>query len=123
MTDEQIAAWKVERDIARGISDENERSKALQKVYDHRDEMQMTCIAHQSRRQKEMIGDITELKAKLSSQEIVLRSCQESDKEFRTMKERGKGAIWGARLFIALAGVVGFETLKGIVSALQSICH
>lgn len=52
MTDEQIKAWKVERDIARAIENESDRNKALQTAYDHRDEMLMTCIAHQSERVK-----------------------------------------------------------------------
>lgn len=53
MTDEQIKAWKVERDMARAIDNENDRNKALQTAYDHRDEMMMTCIAHQSKRVKD----------------------------------------------------------------------
>lgn len=53
MTDDQIKAWKVERDMARAIENENDRNKALQTAYDHRDEMMMTCIAHQSKRVKD----------------------------------------------------------------------
>lgn len=52
MTDEQIKAWKHERDMARAIENEADRNKALQTAYDHRDEMMMTCIAHQSGRVK-----------------------------------------------------------------------
>ena len=52
MNDDQIKAWKVERDMARAIENEADRNKALQTAYDHRDEMMMTCIAHQSGRVK-----------------------------------------------------------------------
>lgn len=52
MNDEQIKAWKVERDMARAIENEADRNKALQTAYDHRDEMMMTCISHQSVRVK-----------------------------------------------------------------------
>lgn len=52
MTDEQIEAWKVERDMARAIENEADRAKALETAYDHRDEMMMTCISHQSGRVK-----------------------------------------------------------------------
>lgn len=52
MTDDQIRSWKVERDMARAIENEADRNKALQTAYDHRDEMMMTCIAHQSGRVK-----------------------------------------------------------------------
>lgn len=57
MTDDQIRAWKVERDMARAIENESDRNKALQTAYDHRDEMMMTCIAHQSKRVKEIMKD------------------------------------------------------------------
>jgi predicted solute-binding protein len=57
MTDDQISAWKVERDMARNIESEADRNKALQTAYDHRDEMMMTCIAHQSKRVKEIMKD------------------------------------------------------------------
>ena len=61
MTDEQIAAWMEERDMARGIENEADRNVALQKCYDHRDKMMMTCIAHQSKRGKEQGAKIDEI--------------------------------------------------------------
>jgi hypothetical protein len=57
MTEKQIKDWKVERDIARAIKDEDDRRIAVQKVYDHRDDMMMECIAHQSNRVKEIMKD------------------------------------------------------------------
>lgn len=57
MTEKQIKDWKVERDIARAIKDEEDRRIAVQKVYDHRDDMMMECIAHQSTRVKEIMKD------------------------------------------------------------------
>lgn len=57
MTDTQIRDWKRERDIARAIPDDKSRTEALQKVYDHRDDMMMECIAHQSDRVKEIMKD------------------------------------------------------------------
>lgn len=58
MNDEQIAQWMVERDMARAIENEADRNKALQTAYDHRDEMMMTCIAHQSKRVKDQGSQI-----------------------------------------------------------------
>ena len=57
MTDEQIKDWKHERDMARAITNETDRHIALQKCYDNRDEMMMTCIAHQSDRVKIIMKD------------------------------------------------------------------
>lgn len=61
MTDEQIEAWEVEREMARAIVNETDRNVALQKCYDHRDKMMMTCIAHQSKRVKEQGAQIGEI--------------------------------------------------------------
>lgn len=61
MTDDQISAWKIERDMARAIENESDRNKALQTAYDHRDEMMMTCIAHQSGRVKEQGKQIEDI--------------------------------------------------------------
>lgn len=58
MNDEQIAQWMVERDMARAIVNEADRQIALQTAYDHRDEMMMTCIAHQSKRVKDQGAQI-----------------------------------------------------------------
>jgi hypothetical protein len=57
MTEQQIKDWKHERDLARAISNEEDRNAALQECYDHRDEMMMTCIAHQSARVKLIMKD------------------------------------------------------------------
>lgn len=65
MTDNQITQWQTERDIARAIKDPEERRNALEKVYDHRDEMQMKCIAHQSGRVKDLLSDVATIKAEL----------------------------------------------------------
>lgn len=61
MTDEQIKQWMVERDMARAIENEADRNKALQTAYDHRDEMMMTCISHQSKRVKDQGKQIDEI--------------------------------------------------------------
>ncbi len=99
MTEEQIRNWKVERDIARSIKDENERRAALEKVYDHRDEMQMECIAHQSDRVKAIKANLESMKDEVSCMKVEisdvkrdLRPCVETDKEYRIQKERIKGA-------------------------------
>lgn len=57
MTEKQIRDWKRERDIARAIADDESREKALQEVYDHKDDMIMECIAHQSDRVKLIMKD------------------------------------------------------------------
>lgn len=128
MTDAQIKQWKVERDIARAIKDEEERKKALEKVYDHRDDLQMECIQHQADRIKTCLAkstnieaEITELKNATTNQQVQINKCLETDGEFRRMKECGKGVALGVKIAIAVGSVIGFEALKGLVTALGNI--
>lgn len=127
MTSEQIKQWKQSRDIARGIADPESRRIALEKVYDQRDDLQMECIQHQADRIKLCLKrsetteiDISNIKADLSNIKDEMKPLKKTSAEFTTMKERGKGAIWGARVCLAVGSVVGFEAVKGLLSALQS---
>lgn len=111
MTDEQICQWKVERDIARGIKDSEERRIALEKVYDHRDEMQMTCIAHQSMRQKKLVNDVEELKEKIAP-------LQKDHEEYQQKKAEAKGAIKLLRILKWTAIAFGGAGVMKLVQAL-----
>lgn len=100
MTDEQISQWKTERDIARAISDDKSRDIAMQKVYDHRDEMMMTCIAHQSARTKGLVSDVSQLKRDMEP-------VKATDREFREMKAKRSGfmlAVSVAKYVVAAGG-------------------
>lgn len=87
MTDEQIEQWKVERDIAR----RSEKSDLIQAAYDHRDEMMMTCIAHQSSRQKTLIADVAALKEDV-------KPLKADHAELIAGKERRKGFMMAIKL-------------------------
>ena len=117
MNDEQIMAWQRERDIARATGDQ----KAIQAVYDHRDEMMMTCIAHQSTRSKRMEERLTDVSSKVETMKKEMGPLKETDSEFRKYKERSIGAVWATRLFVAIAGAVGFETLKAVFAIFEKL--
>ena len=61
MTDDDIQDWIFKRDLARAIENPKDREIALRKVYDDKDRMMMTCIAHQSKRGKEQGAKIDEI--------------------------------------------------------------
>ena len=113
MNDAQIAQWKRERDIAREIKDPEERRKALEKVYDHRDEMQMQCIAHQAERIKVGLANdaildrnIKSVAADLAKLKEEVKPLKETDKEFRENKLRLQGAkiLWKLLKYVAAMG-------------------
>lgn len=103
MTDEQIKNWKRERDIAREIADEDSRKKALEQVYDHRDEMMMECIAHQSNRVKEIMKDHADM---LKSH----KQYQEERAEMRGIKKALNMMKWIAA--VGGSGGIGAAIMK-----------
>lgn len=103
MTAAQIEQWKRERDIARSIQDPKERAIALEKVYDHRDDMQLECIQHQADRIKTSLQNdqvlsqkIDKLDGRVAKVEGDMKPLKETDKEYRAWKLRAEGAklLW-----------------------------
>ena len=106
MTADQIEQWKRERDIARAIQDPKERSIALEKVYDHRDDMQLECIQHQADRIKISLQNDQVLSAKVEKIEADLKPLKESDVDYRAWKLRAQGAqmLWKILRYAAAIG-------------------
>ena len=113
MTAEQIEQWKRERDIARAIKDPTERATALEKVYDHRDDMQMECIQHQADRIKKGLENDLSLSRKfdkidgrVGKLEEDLKPLKETDKDYRAWKLRAEGAklLWRLLRYAAAIG-------------------
>lgn len=117
MTDEQILQWKKERDIARAIADEASRKVALEKVYDHRDEMQMTCICHQARRQKEMAEEIRSSRRDIETLKEDIIPLKRLNRQAVTLRERFRGAVTLWRILAAL----GMVSVGALVSRLLNL--
>lgn len=119
MTAAQIEQWKRERDIARAIQDPKERAIALEKVYDHRDDMQMECIQHQADRIKiglendKMLGDkIDNLGKRVNEAESDIKPLKAMHKEYEGWKLRVQGAsmLWKLLKYGAAIGGSSYIT-------------
>lgn len=113
MTAAQIEQWKRERDIARAIQDPRERAIALEKVYDHRDDMQLECIQHQADRIKTSLQNdqvlsqkIDKIDGRVAKVEGDMKPLKETDKDYRAWKLRAQGAkmMWKALRYAAAIG-------------------
>lgn len=104
MYDHEIKRWEETRDIARAITDDKDRAAALQKVYDQRDKMMMTCIAHQGGRCKELQADNAKIKSDLEA----IRREMKPMKETCDSVEKAKLKFSGAKAFIEAAKAGGW---------------
>lgn len=123
MTVEQIEQWKRERDIARAIKDPNERVIALEKVYDHRDDLQMECIQHQAERVKTSLRNDAVLNAKLDKMgarvdavEKDLVPLNDTNEELKAWKLRAQGAQMLWKLLRYAAAIGGSSALTYFLS-------
>ena len=116
MTAEQIEQWKRERDIARAIQDHTERTIALEKVYDHRDDMQMECIQHQADRIKaglkndEMLNSkLDKMSERIDKVEDEIVPLEKTTKEIDDWKLKAQGAkiMWSIIRYLIAAGAGG----------------
>ena len=99
MTDQQIEQWKREREIARSIEDTHSREVALQQVYDHKDDMMMQCIAHQSNRIKDMEVRVRQIDADMPS----VRKTADEWKRIK-IEARGARVLWNVIKLVSSAG-------------------
>ena len=113
MTAHEIEQWKQSRDIARLIQDPEERSKAMDRVYDMRDDLQMECIQHQSDRIKmtlknaeDLNEEIKGIKVDIAEMKQDMKPCIESDKDYREWKMKIQGGVimWKILKYLLAAG-------------------
>lgn len=123
MTVEQIEQWKRERDIARAIKDPNERAIALEKVYDHRDDLQMECIQHQAERVKTSLRNeavlndkLDKMGARVDAVEKDLVPLNETNDELKAWKLRVQGAQLMWKLLRYAAAIGGSSALTYFLS-------
>lgn len=120
MTDEDVRNWEIERDIARSIQDPDDRRKACEKVYDHRDRLMMTCIAHQSGRVKEIKERQSSIDAKVDSLNSRMKPLEAHNKEVQEAKLKFSGAKFGFGLAMILVGKFGWDAINSIWTAITT---
>lgn len=120
MTDEDVEKWEFERDLARAIQDPEDRRKACEKVYDHRDRLMMTCIAHQSGRVKEIKEKQTAIDTKVDSLGKRIQPLEKHHKEVEEAKLKFKGAKFGFGLAMLLVGKFGWDAINAIWQAITN---
>lgn len=111
MTDKDIQDWIFKRDLARAIENPKDREIALQKIYDDKDSMMMTCIAHQSKRCKEQGAKIDEIMQHHNAMVQSHKTFQSMLTKERNEKEFFKKILSIVKWIIAIFGSGGLGAL------------
>ena len=133
MTEEQVAKWQARRDEAKRIEDPVAREKALDIVYDLKDDMQLDCQRKMADRMKGLVesdkeqrNDINEIKTSVAAMKTDLDNHKrdfEADhkvvNEVRENKLKASGAMTALRWLGYVAAVGGGVAVKWILEIIN----
>lgn len=129
MTEEQVAKWQARRDEAKRIEDPVAREKALDIVYDLKDDMQLDCQRKMADRMKGLVESdkeqrnaINEIKTSVATMNTDLENHKrdfEADhkvvNEVRENKLKASGAVTALKWLGYVAAVGGGVAVKWIL--------
>lgn len=113
MTEDQVRNWQRRRNEAKEIEDPVARQKALDIVYDLKDDMQLDCQRKMADRIKQLIendatqsSEISEIKASLEARGKDFDEDHKTVQEIREGRMKAKGVILALKWlgYIAAAG-------------------
>ena len=124
MTAEDVANWKIERDIAR----ESGKPELLQKAYDHRDDLMMHCIQRQADKVKKLIAnyekteteiniiktDIDETKVKVNEHEHIVTAVKHG-------RSQAKGFWLALKVLAWIAAAFGTGAVGWVLAVLNKV--
>lgn len=133
MTEDQVAKWQARRDAAKRIKDPVAREKALDIVYDLKDDMQLDCQRKMADRIKDLvesdkaqrceINEITDavksLEGDLARHEKEFKIDHEVVNEVREQKLKAAGAMTALRWLGYIALVGGGAAVKWILDVVN----
>lgn len=133
MTEDQVKKWQAKRDEAKKIEDPVAREKALDIVYDMKDDMQLDCQRKMADRIKDLVksdgeqrDDINEIKASVASMKTDLDNHKkdfEADhqvvNEVRERKLKASGAMTVLRWLGYIAAAGGGVAVKWILEVVN----
>lgn len=133
MTEEQVAKWQARRDEAKRIEDPVAREKALDIVYDLKDDMQLDCQRKMADRMKGLVesdreqrNDINEIKTSVAAMKTDLDNHKkdfEADhkvvNEVREQRLKASGAMTALRWLGYVAAAGGGVAIKWLLEVIN----
>lgn len=133
MTEEQVLKWQKRRDEAKQIEDPVAREKALDIVYDLKDDMQLDCQRKMADRIKDLVesdkaqrreineikGAVTSLEGDLARHEKDFKADHEVVNEVREQKLKASGAMTVLRWLGYAAAAGGGAAIKWLLEVVN----
>ena len=107
MTEEQVRTWQKRRNEAKEIKDPEARQKALDFVYDLKDDMQLDCQRKMADRIKDLVASDEVQREEIAEVKIAVEGLQqgfEADHETVQGFREGKLRVSGALLLLKWLG-------------------
>lgn len=133
MTEEQVTKWQTRRDEAKRIMDPIAREKALDIVYDLKDDMQLDCqrkmadrikdLVESDKAQRREINEITDsvktLEGNLARHEKDFEADHKVVNEVREQKLKASGAMMTLKWLGYVAAAGGGVAIKWLLEAVN----
>lgn len=123
MTEDQVRTWQRRRNEAKEIEDPVARQKALDIVYDMKDDLQLDCQRKMADRIKQLVendevqhGEIAEIKTSVDKLNKDFEEDHETVQEVREGKLKAKGVMLALKWLGYIAAAGGGSVITWLLS-------
>lgn len=130
MTEDQVRNWQRRRNEAKEIEDPVARQKALDIVYDMKDDLQLDCQRKMADRIKQLVendevqhGEIVEIKTSVDKLNKDFEEDHATVQEVREGKLKAKGAMLMLKWLGYIAAAGGGSVITWLLSAVNKVAE
>lgn len=123
MTEDQVRTWQKRRNEAKEIEDPVARQKALDIVYDMKDDMQLDCQRKMADRIKQLVendevqqGEIAAIKSSVQELQSGFEEDHETVKEIKEGKLKASGVVLALKWLGYIAAAGGGSVITWLLS-------
>ena len=130
MTEDQVRMWQRRRNEAKEIGDPAARQKALDIVYDMKDDMQLDCQRKMADRIKQLVesdevqqGEIAEIKTSVKDLQSDFDEDHGTVQEIRESKLKASGVMLALKWLGYIAAAGGGSIVTWLLSAANKVAE
>lgn len=130
MTEDQVRMWQRRRNEAKEIEDPVARQKALDIVYDMKDDLQLECQRKMADRIKGLVesdkvqqGEIAEIKSSMQELQSGFEEDHETVKEIKEGKLKASGVVLALKWLGYIAAAGGGSVVTWLLTAANKVAE